>query len=128
MKNLMTVVIFILLLTSVFTTAVAQSSTLKPFMGVTISDTMPTSIRKQYKLKDNEGVRVLAISENSSAQKAGIQVKDVLFKLNDSIIRSTPQFIALVESYKVGATIIFTLYRNGKKKVQPVVLKYRIST
>lgn len=115
MKNLVTVVIFILLLTSAITTAVAQSSTLKPFMGVTISDTMPTSIRKQYKLKDNEGVRVLALSENSSAQKAGIQVKDVLFKLNDSIIRSTPQFKALVESYKVGVTIL-TLYRNGKRR------------
>jgi serine protease Do len=125
MKNLFASVIFILLLTTVYSLTNAQSSTQKPFMGVTISDTIPSPIRKQYKLKDKEGVQVLAIIENSSAQGAGIQVNDVLVGVNDSTIRSTPQFIALVQSHKVGETIKLTLYREGKKKVQPVLLKPR---
>lgn len=128
MKNLLATFIFILLLTSVYSGALAQNTSTKAFMGTTISDTIPVPLRKQYKLKDNEGVQVRAVIENSSAQAAGIQVNDVLVQLNDSIIRSATKFVTMVQSYKVGDTVKLTLYRDGKKKVQPVLLKSRSST
>ncbi len=76
-------------------------------------------------MKDNEGLQVIAVSENSSAQAAGMQVTDVLMQLNDSIIKSATQFVSLVQSYKVGETVKLTFYRNGQKKIQPILLKAR---
>jgi S1-C subfamily serine protease len=123
MRNRITHLIAIILFTAVFSAAHAQTGQ-KAFMGVTV-DTVTTPLRKQYKLKANQGILVKEVFPNSSAQAAGIQVNDVIVQLNDSTIRATPQFVALVQRYKAGDTVQLTLYRDGQKKVQPVVLKSR---
>jgi S1-C subfamily serine protease len=123
MRNRVTHLIAIMLLTAVFSAVRAQPGG-KPFMGVTV-DTVTTPLRKQYKLKANQGLLVLKVFPNSSAQAAGIRVNDVIVQLDDSTIRATPQFVALVQRHKAGDTVQLTLYRDGKKKVQPVLLKPR---
>jgi serine protease Do len=115
-----------MLFTTVFSAVNVQTGQ-KPFMGVTV-DTVTTPLRKQYKLKANQGLLVMKVFPNSSAQVAGIRVNDVIVQLDDSTIRATPQFVALVQGYKAGDTVQLTLYRDGKKKVQPVVLKPRSKT
>ena len=121
MRNRAAHLIAMLLFTAVFPAAHAQTGG-KPFMGVTV-DTVTTPLRKQYKLKANQGILVMKVFPNSSAQAAGIRVNDVIVQLDDSTIRATPQFVALVQRYKAGDTVQLTLYRDGKKKVQPVLLK-----
>lgn len=123
MRNRVTLLIALMLFTAVFSALRAQTGQ-KPFMGVTV-DTVTTPLRKQYKLKANQGLLVLKVFPNSSAQAAGIRVNDVIVQLDDSTIRATPQFVALVQRYKAGDTVQLTLYRDGKKKVQPVLLKPR---
>jgi serine protease Do len=117
MRNRVTLLLAMLL----FSAAHAQTGP-KAFMGVTV-DTVTTPVRKQYKLKANQGLLVKEVIPNSSAQAAGIRVNDVIVQLDDSTIRATLQFVALVQRHKPGDTVRLTLYRDGKKKVQPVVLK-----
>ena len=125
MRNRAAHLIAMMLFAAVFSAVHAQTDQ-KPFMGVTV-DTVTTPLRKQYKLKANQGILVMKVFPNSSAQAAGIRVNDVIVQLDDSTIRATPQFVALVQRYKAGDTVQMTLYRDGKKKVQPVVLKPRTS-
>jgi S1-C subfamily serine protease len=125
MRNRIMHLLPIILFTAVFSAARAQPGQ-KAFMGVTV-DTVTTALRKQYKLKPNEGILVMKVFPNSSAEAAGIRVNDVILQLDDSTLRATPQFVALVQRHKAGDTVQLTLYRDGKKKVQPVLLKPRSS-
>ncbi len=109
--------------TAVFSIARAQPRQ-KAFMGVTV-DTVTTALRKQYKLKPNEGILVTKVFPHSSAEAAGIRVNDVILQLSDTTLRATRQFVDQVQRHQVGDTVKLTLYRGGKKKVQPVLLKPR---
>ncbi len=93
-------------------------------MGIGV-DTASTALRKQYKLKNNVGIIVKEVFANSPAQAAGLRVNDLIVQLNDSTVRASLQFVALVQSYKVGETVKLTFYRDGKKTVQPVLLVAR---
>jgi S1-C subfamily serine protease len=123
MRNRITHLFAMLLLTAVGAAVQAQPGQ-KAFMGVTV-DTVTTPLRKQYKLKANQGILVKEVLPNSSALAAGIRVNDVIVQLDDSTIRATPQFVALVQRHKAGDTVKLTLYRDGKKRVLPVLLKSR---
>jgi S1-C subfamily serine protease len=121
MKSLLINAFLLLLFTSSGFSAAAQSAVGKAYMGIGV-DTASTALRKQYKLKNNVGIIVKEVFANSPAQAAGLRVNDLIVQLNDSTVRASLQFVALVQSYKVGETVKLTFYRDGKKTVQPILL------
>ena len=59
------------------------------------------------------GAYVRQIDTDGAAQKAGLQVGDIITKIDGTDITSTEQVIAIKNSHKVGDSITMTVVRNG---------------
>jgi len=59
------------------------------------------------------GAYVRQIDADSAAQKAGLQVGDIITKIDGTDITSTEQVIEIKNSHKVGDSITMTVVRNG---------------
>ena len=59
------------------------------------------------------GAYIRQVDPNSAAQKAGLQVGDIITKIDGTDISTTEQVIAIKNSHKVGDTITMTVVRNG---------------
>jgi serine protease Do len=77
-------------------------------------------------INDKTGVRVTQVYPNSTAQKAGLKVGDIIVAIDGTAIQaSEPEdgevFPTMVREYKIGATPKFTVIRDGKE--QPVTVE-----
>ena len=93
------------------TTANNTDSTLvgKPRMGITMSN-LANSRALQNGLIP-KGVYVVNVEENSPAEKAGMQVGDIIVDVNDNVITSTTELAAQVAECKAGDVLKIKVYR-----------------
>lgn len=82
----------------------------KPYLGVT-AGTMNTQMAQQTGL--TEGVYIYSVEEGGAADKAGIQVGDVITKVGDTVVTSMDDLAAAKKPYSAGDTTEFTIYRQG---------------
>ncbi len=75
-------------------------------------------------MKDNS-TKVTAVTENSPAQKAGIQIDDTIISVNKEPVKTNSQLIMRVYSYNAGDTLTFEYLRNTKKKSVKIKLAER---
>lgn len=75
-----------------------------------------------------QGFIVRNVEDGSAADKAGIQVGDVVIGINDTTITSISEFNKIKAKYKAGDTITITLYRQGNKKNVKATLDEDTST
>ena len=61
------------------------------------------------------GVVVSVVQENSNAKKAGIEVGDVIIKIDDNVIETMPSLKYYLYKNKVGNSPVFRINRNGKE-------------
>ena len=59
------------------------------------------------------GAYIRQVDADSSAHKAGLQVGDIITKIDGTDITTTEQVIEIKNSHKVGDTITITVVRNG---------------
>ena len=85
----------------------------KAYMGIT-PGTMNEQMARQYRYDVTEGVFVYSVESGSAADKAGLQMGDVITKLNDTDITSYEDLVAAKKSYSAGDTVTLTIYRGGK--------------
>ena len=83
-----------------------------PFLGVSTE-------------KTETGVRVQNVTENSSAQKAGIKTGDIITKVNEKKIESPAQLSEMVSTYKPKDKITVTVKRDGKEMKLNAILGQR---
>ena len=81
----------------------------KPNVGILLDDVDSNALR--YGIPD--GAEIMAILEGSCAQKAGLQVGDIVTKVNDTEITSVTGLQETVKKYRAGDTVTFTVYRDG---------------
>lgn len=93
------------------TTANSTDNTLvgKPRMGITMSN-LANSRALQNGLIP-KGVYVVNVEENSPAEKAGMQVGDIIVDVNDNVITSTTELAAQVAECKAGDVLKIKVYR-----------------
>ena len=82
----------------------------KPNVGVLLNDIDANALR--YGIPD--GAEVMAILEGSCAQKAGLQVGDIITRVNDTEITSVTGLQETVKTHRAGEKVTFTVYRNGE--------------
>jgi len=82
----------------------------KPNVGVLLNDIDANALR--YGIPD--GAEVMAILEGSCAQKAGLQVGDIVTKVADTKITSVTGLQEAVKAHRAGDTVAFTVYRDGE--------------
>lgn len=75
-----------------------------------------------------QGFIVRSVEEGSAADKAGIQVGDIVIGINDTTITSISEFNGIKSKFKAGDKITITLYRNGSKKNVEATLDEDTST
>ena len=84
----------------------------KPYMGVQVQDV--SSEAQRYGI--SAGAAVAYVAEGSCAQKAGLQVNDIIIAIDDTAIDSyTALTAALSTNYKAGDTATLTVLRNQQE-------------
>ena len=81
----------------------------KPYIGVTVTDVSEETMG--YGLPAGAAVR--AVSEDSPAEKAGLQVNDIITAVNGKEISGRTGLSEAVSAASVGDTLTLTVYRQG---------------
>ena len=76
--------------------------------------TMTEQMAAQYDIDITEGVFVYSTESGGAGEKAGLQLGDVITKLNDTTITSMTDLTMAKKSYKAGDTVTLTVYRSGE--------------
>ena len=81
----------------------------KPRMGITMSNLANSRALQNGQIP--KGVYVVNVEENSPAEKAGMQVGDIIVDVNDNVITSTTELAAQVADCKAGDVLKIKVYR-----------------
>ena len=92
------------------------------FIGVSIRD-IDADLAKDKDLKNYNGVYVNGLTPGGAASDAGIKEGDIITKINDAPVRTSPELQEQVGLYRPGDKINVTLLRDEKEKVVAVTLR-----
>lgn len=93
-------------------------------LGVMIR-TVDSKLAEDKSLDIIKGVYVDSLMENSAAATAGIKEGDVILKVNNIQVSSSPELQGAIAQYRPGETVDIMLNRNGKEKSYKVKLNSR---
>ena len=85
----------------------------KPYLGI-FGGSMTEQMAAQYRYDISEGVFVYSVEEGSAAEKAGLQMGDVITKVDDRDISTMEDLNAAKKQYSAGDTVTLTVYRQGE--------------
>ena len=91
------------------------------YLGMGTAD-VNEKVAKELKLKNNDGVIIINITSNFAAEKAGLQVKDVVIKIEDTKTDNISALQEKVAEYRPGDKIKFYVIRDGSQKEIDVTL------
>jgi len=94
----------------------------RALLGVMVND-INSDFAKQKDLNTLEGAYVASVNDHSAAKEAGIEVGDVITKINGKAVKSVSEVQEHVSQFSPGNTINVTLLRKKKELTLPVVLK-----
>ena len=91
----------------------------KPYLGIQVRDV--SSEAQGYGI--SAGAAVVYVADSSCAQKAGLQVNDIIVAIDDTAIDSSSALTAALSSnYKAGDTVTLTVIRNQQEVKLTVTL------
>jgi len=90
------------------------------FLGINIKKVDADEAKKIGLSKPN-GVEITRVVKNSGAEIAGMKVNDVILKINNKEINSTPELQELVARFRPGNKLIIDIFRDGN--VQQVTVR-----
>ena len=96
----------------------------RPYLGADIAP-MDSYLAGKLGVDYTQGVAVLKLYPDGSAEKSGIQRKDIITKINGKNVTNTSELIELVSRSKVGDSVTLTVLRDGNEKEIPVRLQTR---
>ncbi len=124
--------VFFLAVLSIFLPVLAGPAAAQPaspgddagFLGVSVQELTP-SLREVLGLEEASGILINQVVEESPAEEAGIQVGDVLIRLNDKVLDSPKTLSQLVGAMRPGDRASVDLIRKGKKRSVDVTIGAR---
>jgi Do/DeqQ family serine protease len=100
---------------SIMEQLVTHGSVSRGLLGVNISDVTP-ELAETYGLHDNSGALVAAVSPNSGAERAGIEIGDVIVSINEHRVRDSGSLKATVGLLRPGETVEVVVIREGREQ------------
>ncbi|MDQ6814401.1 MAG: trypsin-like peptidase domain-containing protein [Bacteroidota bacterium] len=98
----------------------------RAYLGIQYSMADPSDDeKKEYGLRDGEGVVVTDVPLGGAASAAGIKKGDIVTKINEVKVSTGPEMVEQVTRYKPGDKITVTYLRDGKENVANLILKNR---
>jgi serine protease Do len=92
------------------------------FMGVSIQS-LDSELAKELKIKIVEGVHIADVQYDGAADKAGMEVDDIVTKINGRIVKTAPELQELVGRNRPGDELEVTVNRGGKIETLYIILK-----
>ena len=87
----------------------------RAYLGATIG-TLNASMAQQYRYDITEGAFVYSVEEGSAADRAGLQLGDVITAIDGKEITSLDDLMAAKKGYSAGDTSQLTVYRQGETR------------
>ncbi|MBK8038705.1 MAG: Do family serine endopeptidase [Verrucomicrobiaceae bacterium] len=91
-----------------------DGSVQRGYLGVQITDVTP-QFAKQYNIGDQTGALVTQVGAESPAEKAGLQVEDIVIGINGQKVDGSSRLRLIVSSLKPGSSVPMEILRNGQK-------------
>ena len=85
----------------------------KPSFGIT-AGTMTQQMAAQYQIDQTSGAFVYSVNKGGAGEKAGLQMGDVITKVDSTDITSMEDLTAAKKGHKAGDTVTVTYYRDGQ--------------
>ncbi len=79
-------------------------------------------IAKKLNINETEGVYIYDIESNTGADKAGLEVGDIIIRINNVKISSMADLLGYLKTKRPGDKIEVTVIRNGQKETFSVML------
>lgn len=95
---------------SIFKSIIENGYVSKPFIGVSVADVSTET--QSYGLP--AGAAVKEIVEDSPAQKAGLEINDIITEVNGKEIKTSSDLVDTVKSASAGDVLKLKVYRQGK--------------
>ena len=97
------------------------------FIGVSIRD-IDSKLAIEKNIKETKGVYVAGLTNDGAAKNAGIEEGDIIIKIGDNEINSSPQLQEQIGQYRPGDKVKVSVIRDGNVKVFIVVLRNKEGT
>jgi serine protease Do len=94
------------------------------YLGVGVVELTDERVQA-LKLKDNQGVEVKRVEDNSPAAKAGLKINDVILEVSGKSIDGLETFLGTIGETQPGTKINLTVWRDGAKKTLAATLDSR---
>ena len=101
---------------------VEYGSVQRGFIGVSIRD-IDNKLMDDKGIISTQGVYVAGLTDGGAAAVAGIKEGDIILKIGDFVISSTPQLQEQIGRFRPGDKVNVTLLRAGKEQIVNVVLR-----
>ncbi len=85
------------------------------FLGVEIDD-INTHLKAQLKLKDEKGVLIKKVVEESAAEKAGLEDGDIIVEIAGKPMKKSCDIFEVIGNHKPADEVDVVVMRGGKKK------------
>lgn len=85
------------------------------YLGVVIQD-LSWQLADQLGLDSSQGVVIANLVQNGPADKAGLEIKDVILEIEGNAINSTSRLLEIIASHKPGDALELVVQRNGRKQ------------
>ena len=96
----------------------------KPYIGVTIADVSAEA--QAYGIP--VGAAVQAVTEGAPAQKAGLQVNDVITAVNGESVTGSSELVEIVGRTQAGDELTLTVYRMGQTMELKLTVEEQVSS
>ncbi|MCP9758044.1 DegQ family serine endoprotease [Aquitalea sp. S1-19] len=85
-------------------------------LGIHIQE-LTQELAQSFGLDRPHGALVVRVEPDGAAAKAGVQLGDIIIKLNDKVVDSSRDLPILVGAMQPGTEVKLTLWRKGKEQV-----------
>jgi len=86
----------------------------KPYLGIN-AGTLTEEMASQYRFNITSGVFIYSVEEGRAAEKAGLQMGDVIRKVDEHEVTSLEDLNAVKKRYSAGDIATLTIYRSGEE-------------
>lgn len=94
------------------------------YLGVNLAE-IDAKRAKELKLKEDTGVEITRVEDNSPAEKAGLKSGDVVLEYNGERVEGMEQFGRLVRETPAGREVKLTISRDGKTQKLTAMVESR---
>lgn len=98
-----------------------EGSIKKPYLGINYPRTIDEETRDLFSLPST-GVLITSVAENSPAEKAGLEARDLIVGYNDQPITGVEDLSKVLAASKVGDEVKLSIYRGSNTPMEITII------